>query len=236
MLSIDDRLKHLLPGWAYYPHKIAQLTRRGEPELRFLRDLVPKGRLALDVGANRGLYSYALLKWTDRVEAFEPNPELAAFARRKLGRAVRVHEVALSNESGAMTLFIPQREPGIDAHYNASLKKVYPFELYTEVTVPVATLDSLQLSDVGFIKIDAEGADMDVIEGGHATIARDRPNMVVELVAETHADPLACIEHIRRTFRYDARIFLGDRLVEAREVLADRARELDTCNVVFTPA
>src|SRR6267142_6538168 len=151
-LSIDDRLKDLVPGWLYYPQKIAKCARLAEPELRLLRDLVPAGRTALDIGANRGYYSYALSKIARRVEAFEPHPELARFARRKLGPAIPVHEVALSNRIGSATLFVPQDKQDVDVHYNSSIRKVYPFSNYIELPVRVTTLDAFGITDVGFIK------------------------------------------------------------------------------------
>jgi FkbM family methyltransferase len=237
-LSINDRLKEaLLPSWLYYRQKIAKEARKMEPELRILRDLVPAGRTAIDVGANRGYYSYALSKLARRVEAFEPHPELARFARTKLGRKAHVHEVALSNRAGTATLYIPQLRHGIDVHYGSSLKRVYHdlAPVFVEITVRMATLDEFAFDDVGFIKIDVEGSDMDVIEGGRKTIARDRPTMIVELVAITHADPLACVEHIKEAFRYDARIMVDGRLVDAQAALQKPPQAWGTFNVVFTP-
>lgn len=236
-LSIHDQLKQLVPGWLYYPHKIAQLSRDGEPELRILSDLVPAGRPAIDVGANRGFYSYALSKLASRVTAFEPHPLLARFARNKLGPTIPVHEVALSNRSGTATLHVPQVKKGIDVHYNASITKSYRhFTTYVEIPVRMARLDEFEFADVGFIKIDVEGADMDVIAGAGSMIERCRPNMVVELIAVTHDDPLACIEHIEKTFDYQARVMVGDRLIDARDALRLPAGSLNTCNVVFTPS
>jgi FkbM family methyltransferase len=235
-LSIHDRVKDYVPSWLYYPHKIAKLARFGEPELRIRSDIVPPGRLAIDVGANRGYYSYALSKVTSRVTAFEPHPLLARFARRKLGPAIPVHEIALSNRSGSAILHVPQVKAGVDVHYNASITKSYKyFTTYIEIPVRMATLDEFAFDDVGFIKIDVEGSDMDVIEGGRKTIARCRPTMVVELVAVTHENPLAAIEHVERTFGYTGRIMVGDGLVDARAALRLSGGALNTCNVVFTP-
>jgi FkbM family methyltransferase len=234
-LSFDDRLKQFIPAWLYYPQRIAKCALFGEPELRILGDLVPSGCRALDIGANRGYYSYALSKIAGPVEAFEPHPDLARFIRRKLGRRVHVHEVALSNHSGSAMLRIPQVKPGIDVHYNSSIKHVYAFEKYIELPVRVMTLDEFGYDDVGFIKIDVEGSDMDTIEGGRLTIARNRPNMVVEITAHTHAEPLTCIEQIKRTFGYDARIMVGERLIDALKILRDTPVPDHTCNVVFTP-
>lgn len=204
-----------------------------EPELRILGEIVPAGRLAIDVGANRGYYSYALSKIASRVEAFEPYPAIAQFARRKLRRNVRLHEVALSNYCGTAKLRIPQCKGDIDIHYSATLKDVL-VENYIEVDVPVSTLDHFRFDDVGFIKIDAEGSDLDVIEGARETISRYRPNMMVELLP-LYEDPFFCIEKIERTMGYAARIMVHDRLVDARQALRQFLPSIRTFNVVFTP-
>lgn len=234
-LSIHDRLKHLLPGWLYYTHKIAKEARRMEPELTILGDIVPAGRTAIDVGANRGYYSYALSRIAGRVEAFEPHPGLARFARRKLGRSVRLHQVALSNHAGSSILYVPQVKKGIDLHYGATLRRTDSASHYVELPVRVSTLDAFAFADVGFIKVDVEGTDMEVIEGGRRTICRDRPNIVIELMTATNADPLACVERITGEFDYDARIMVAGRLADARATLRNPPPAWDTCNVVFTP-
>src|SRR6476646_444396 len=108
-LSLEDRVKNLLPARLYYPYKISQATRAVEPELAILHELVPIGCTAIDVGANRGYYSWALASVAASVEAFEPNPLLARFAQTKLGRRVRLHEVALSDHDGVATLYVPRR-------------------------------------------------------------------------------------------------------------------------------
>jgi len=61
--------------------RIAQEARTGEPELLVLAELVPRGGIAVDVGANVGFFAYALAEIADRVVAFEPNPDYALFAR-----------------------------------------------------------------------------------------------------------------------------------------------------------
>ncbi len=205
-----------------------------EPELRILRDIVPAGRAAIDVGANRGYYSYALSKIASRVEAFEPYPPVAQFARRKLGKNVRLHEVALSNYSGSAMLRIPQCKGDIDIHYSATLKD-FPAEKYIEISVRVTTVDQFGFDDIGFIKVDAEGSDMEVIEGARETIRRCRPNLLVELLP-LNREPLRCIEQIETTMGYIARIMVRGALVDARQALRQFSSSIRTFNVVFVPS
>jgi hypothetical protein len=42
-------------------------------------------------------------------------------------------------------------------------------------------LDDLHLSPISFIKLDVEGYEMDVIDGGMQTIQRDKPVMIIEI-------------------------------------------------------
>lgn len=232
-LPLHDQLKRLLPGFLYYPHKVAKEARGMEPELRILREIVPAGRLAIDVGANRGYYSYALSKIASRVEAFEPYPAIAQFARGKLRGNIRLHEVALSNYFGSAKLRVPQCKGSVDIHYSATLKDV-AIEKYIEVDVPVATLDQFGFDDVGFIKVDTEGSDLDVIEGAKETIRRNQPNLMVELLP-LYQDPLACIEQIEKATGYAARIMVGNQLMDARLALQEFRSSIRTFNVVFTP-
>jgi len=72
-LSLAERLSMLMPPSVFYRRRIAQEARTGEPELAVLAELVPRGGIAVDVGANVGFFAYALADIADRVLAFEPN-------------------------------------------------------------------------------------------------------------------------------------------------------------------
>jgi hypothetical protein len=52
--------------------------------------------------------------------------------------------------------------------------------IYGSYSVPVNTLDSFAYENVGFIKIDVEGYEYEVLQGAQATISRCRPIMYIE--------------------------------------------------------
>lgn len=52
---------------------------------------------------------------------------------------------------------------------------------FATLGVPLRTLDSFELSDVGFIKIDAEGHELQVLQGASATITLCKPNLLIEV-------------------------------------------------------
>ena len=51
-----------------------------------------------------------------------------------------------------------------------------------EIPVKVVRLDDEGLGNVGFMKIDVEGHEYEVIDGARALLARCRPNLLVEIL------------------------------------------------------
>jgi FkbM family methyltransferase len=153
--------------------------RNHEPELAILSALVDEELLALDIGANRALYTIRLRGLTRKVHAFEPVPHLAARLRAAFPD-VAVHEVALSSQGGSATLRLPGSntswatiEPG------NTLEKAKGGVHGIEVTA--MRLDDIELEKVGFVKIDVEGHELAVLEGARALLRRDRPVLLIEL-------------------------------------------------------
>jgi FkbM family methyltransferase len=221
-LPLKERLITLLmPSALYYGRRIADEAAWGEHELDVLGEIVQPGGTAIDVGANQGFFAFAFSRIADSVEAFEPNPDYATFARRMLGTRARMHQVALSNANGSAEFVVPVSEEGTVLHLGGYLKqataqhsKAMRFE------VEVRTLDSYAFRDVRVIKVDVEGSEMEVLEGGRETILRDRPPLIVELLTGAHGDPVALTETICATYGYAAWLVTKDRArIEALSVM-----------------
>jgi FkbM family methyltransferase len=201
----------LMPASLYYRGRIADEATWGEHELYVLDRIVARGGTAIDVGANRGVFAYAFSRIADRVEAFEPNPDCAAFARRMLGARARVHALALGDTTGRAELVVPVSEQGEALHLGGNLGHADGgHERTIRFTVEVRTLDSHGFKDVRVVKVDVEGSELAVLEGGRQTILRDRPALIVELLTGAHADPAAVTERICDSFGYTARLVTID--------------------------
>lgn len=82
-----------------------------EYELKILNNLVPRGsNISIDIGANDGVYSYALSKLCNKVIAFEPQIECCNFINSANDSKIMVHQVGLSDAKGTFELFTPIRE------------------------------------------------------------------------------------------------------------------------------
>ena len=101
------------------------------------------------------------------------------------------------------------------------------------------TLDSFRLTDVTFIKIDVEGSERDVLEGARATIARERPPLLLELLSGTHDDPGALTAEICKDFGYEAFIVQKGEKLAALPTIAALGKntswgtEIESRNVLF---
>jgi FkbM family methyltransferase len=70
------------------------------------------------------------------------------------------------------------------------------------VRTPVVAIDSLQLQRLDFLKLDVEGMEMDVLRGAQATIARQRPIIMVEVLKSDEAALAAFLQGLGyRTIR-----------------------------------
>jgi len=191
--------------------------------------LVPSGRNAVDVGANRGMYTYWMGKRALRVDAFEPQPGFARYIRSAHLPNVHVHETALSDHAGVAKLLIPE-DDGLariaswdrtDAVYAAAEAQL---GARRELEVQTRTLDSFKLANVGFLKIDVEGHELAVLGGAHETITESRPVVFVESEAR-HAPgaPANVIALILDRYGYSRAAFVrGWELVEIDRFDVDR--------------
>lgn len=177
-MSLRSTLVKLVPPSVRLRKRALQAWRSGEKELRLLPVLCRPNANSIDVGANAGVFSYYLRKYSARVFAMEPNPKWAKFIRAALPD-VNVIAAAASDHTGEVHLRIPLE---IDTEGMATVEAANPLQGVPSrsLTIPTVTLDSLNLNDVGFIKIDVEGHELSVLQGAASTIDRNHPNILVE--------------------------------------------------------
>ena len=211
---------------------IARELRKGEPELRLLPDLVDPKRAAVDVGANRGVWTHQMAALCPRVYAFEPNPKMFAILDAARPSNAEARQIALSDRTGMASLKVPRSARGF-SNQHASLETNWAGAMeFGVVEVATARLDELDLEPVGFIKIDVEGHEPAVIAGAAGLIARDRPTLLVEL-EERHSDRSieASIAEVE-ALGYDAFVFKNG----TQRPIAEFDPQVDHRDAVETPA
>lgn len=202
--SLSEWLKfRLVPAGIYARYLINKNLNKGEAELHVLADIVPPGRSAIDVGANKGVYTRLLAELASHVHAFEPNPKAYRWLDRALPDNVATYPIALSDQEGTSNLYLPQRGRGF-SNQLGSLSSTKANSPHAVIPVQTRTLDSYGFSDVGFIKIDVEGFELQVLEGARGTIARNRPALLIELEERHTGKPIEDLISAVKALEYGA--------------------------------
>lgn len=133
-------------------------------------------RVALDVGANIGLWSWLIARDFEQLHAFEPVPAYAACWRENVkGMRVHLHQLALGEKADTANMIC--MTPGSCG--DTTIQVGQAGEVVGE-QVEIRTLDSYRFNEVDLIKCDNEGYEVFVMRGAVQTIQRCRPTIIVE--------------------------------------------------------
>jgi FkbM family methyltransferase len=154
-------------------------------------DSLKPGMTFFDVGAHFGYFSL-LAEWlvgpTGQVHSFEPTPSTFGVLTSNLGGKahVRLNNLALFREESSLSLsdygitYAAHNTLGagkLDSETKAKLKP-------TQVTVRATSMDRY-VAETGakpdFVKIDAEGAELDILKGMDRVLADARPAISLEV-------------------------------------------------------
>jgi len=141
----------------------------------------------IDVGALKGLYSSVYARHFKNVHTFEPNPYAHAICKMNFNRQdihnVSLYNVALFNEEKETDFymkFFDKKKTNITGQSNTEKEIIQENGLVTEkIKVNTKTLDSYNFNP-SFIKIDAEGANLNILKGALKTIKRYKPFLQIE--------------------------------------------------------
>jgi FkbM family methyltransferase len=149
------------------------------------RQAIGPGTTVIDVGAHEGRHTAVFLDLVGpngTVVAFEPLPHLAmALAKWGLEPRLKVHECALSDFSGRSDFVFMRGTPaesGLRERIANHPERADP----TSLNVQVRCLDEFlsEVSDISFLKIDVEGAEVGCLRGAKKLLMRFRPIISVE--------------------------------------------------------
>jgi FkbM family methyltransferase len=167
-----------------------------------LSEVMQPGQVAVDIGANLGYFTLLMAELvgpTGSVHAFEPNPPIANRLIRSCDingfrDRVTVYRDPLGAVDGLAThLIVPEHEPK-----NAHIGEGEP--IFGSVQLTTRRFDDYPaLADAAVIKIDAEGAELNIWRGMSARLdRRDAPLIIfLEFASCRYDDPGAFLDEIQ---------------------------------------
>lgn len=210
-----------LKAW-HYLRTLRTMSDVEEPDLKVVRHLVPAGTVAVDIGANFGIYTKVLSDLVGprgRVIAVEPIAETFEFLQRNV-RSLQYSNVscvnaALSDSARTVTMQIPNYSSGGSNYYQARITEASGEG--RAVQVRTTTLDALVhgSTPISFVKLDVEGHEFECLAGAHDVLTTEAPSWLIEI----SGDPDKSDSIASRTFAlfsergYSAWWFDGTRLV-----------------------
>jgi len=193
LLSQRER-KIILPGGFHFVLKafdeIAEQIQRAtyEPEvINVLRMLLKPGQTVLDIGAHAGYFTLmmaAMVGPSGQVHSFEPSPHTFRLLKKNVKRNklsnVVVNKRAVSNNSGERVFHTYYNDRAAYATFG---KPPHPGSM--QITVKTLTLDEYvaesNIPKIDLMKIDVEGAEPLVVDGGRGLFGReDAPMLIFE--------------------------------------------------------
>ena len=206
--------------------------------------LVDGSQASIDIGVYRGIYSFFLTDLSNYVYAFEANPLLYSKIKNsfKNKKNIKIENIAISSSAGETELRIPLRDINADYDYEqkyrlgtATIHDVNNLEnkrFETIKKIKTISLDEYIFNhEIGFIKIDVEGHELDIIRGGKKFILKNKPVMLIE-IEKRHSgiDPQITIDEIK-SLGYQC-LYVND---EFELKIVSKVEDISNNNFVFIP-
>ena len=157
-----------------------------QKELDLLSRFITPGACVIDAGAFIGTHTLFFSKMvgiSGKVFSFEPRCELFAYLQHNINLNGLGQALGFNVALGATSTTLKIRSLDLQIADNfGGIKLISSHEMtnVTEYTVPVITLDEMELPKVALFKLDVEGMESEVLSGARKIIARDRPVIFAE--------------------------------------------------------
>jgi FkbM family methyltransferase len=171
-----------------------------------------RGDTIVDVGAHIGLYSLIAAKRvgsSGKVIAIEPDPENCKLLQRNVElnklTNVTILECAAFSSNSKLKLYLPGKERGF-----TKLSTLMANRAVTEnfLEIDATTLDYLLvmqgIAQVNWIKIDVEGAELEVLKGAAVTLSESKDvALLIEVHNVNNMDLYSAIVKFLQSYEFD---------------------------------
>jgi FkbM family methyltransferase len=171
--------------------------------LSFVKHFIDPHKNILDIGANIGVHSIVYSRYTiGKIYAFEPQPLVFNLLKKNI-------ELNTCNTIFPYNYGASDRDDTffMNANYDEKINHG-AFSICNKqnigINIECKKIDNLELTNIGYIKIDVEGHELNVLLGLQNTILNNLPNIMIEIhdSSPTKYDVLFFIEKMGYKYYY----------------------------------
>ena len=211
---------------------IRAIKKNYDQEISLLKKIIDKDLESVDIGVYRGVYSYEMSKLSSHVHSFEPNPLIYPYLEKNLKKIIKnlsLYNIALSNKSEIVDLKIPNRFKVLNKNNYEERFKLGLATIHKENTleknqcslfkVRAEKLDNvIKNKNIGFIKIDVEGHEKNVLIGAENIIKKCKPKLLIEIEERHTNEKVENIISFINDFGYNSFFSDGYNLIETKQL------------------
>ena len=189
----------------------------------------------IDIGSNGGLYSLIAAKKSENIKilAFDPSNAANYFVNENIringfSDKIRFFKIAMSDKTETLDFFeVKNRKyPYLKYNLGGSSSLINHPKLFNQISVQAYSFDSFLAEnpehnfEIDFIKIDAEGAEPNIIRGMKKTIEKYKPIIVCEILMDNVGGE---IEKLFTDLGYRFFLNRGKDLIPVKQILKNES-------------
>ena len=189
----------------------------------------------VDIGSNGGLYSLIAAKKSENIKilAFDPSNAANYFVNENIringfSDKITFFKYAMSDKTETLNFFeVKNRKyPYLKYNLGGSSSLINHPKLFNQISVQAYSFDNFLAEnpeynfEIDFIKIDAEGAEPNIIKGMKATIEKYKPIIVCEILMDNVGGE---IEKLFSDLGYQFFLNRGKDLVPVKQILKNNS-------------
>lgn len=187
-----------------------------------------------DIGANRGFYTFLAAELCKEIHTFEPLSRLTEIIKKNVRPedTIIANPIALSDKNGSIDFYVME-----STMINTINESVASHNKNIKITVPTMTIDEYVKTHTKptFLKIDAEGAEHQIIQGGTQFLTTHSPTIALEVWGNENGGDLSmkAAEKLRSLGYRSYRLGNEGAIEEAQGNLSDEVTKNGGDNFIF---
>ena len=158
-------------------------------------EFVKDGMTILDIGAYKGNYSILFAKLMHnrgKVLAFEPDPDNCNWLSKNIQvnnyKCIEIYQCALSNKEGAAIFYPGDGMGSLVPSHSSWMPEIQRGPITVQTRMLDNVLNKENIGDVHIIKMDVEGADLQVLKGAEHTLRSNNVQLFMDVDVTSNAE------------------------------------------------